>query len=66
MTSFYMVIIRSKNKSRLIEDQLHKGNYSQGTESFRTWPGSRMTNTLRQTNQENIRHPASSYKFDGY
>ena len=40
-------------------------NCSQGTRSSHNQPGSRMTNTLHQSDRENIRHPASSYKHRG-
>ena len=40
-------------------------NCSQGTRSSRDQPGLRMTNTLHQSDHENLRHPASSYKYWG-
>gem|GEM_PF-3911544 len=41
------------------------GNCSQGTRAPRDQPGLRMTNTLHQSDRENLRHPASSYKYWG-
>ncbi len=40
------------------------GNGSQGTGSFRDQPGLRMTNTLHQAACENIRYPATRYKYN--
>ena len=46
--------------------QFFDGNCSQGTESFRAQADLRMTNTLRQPDHENLRHPVSSYKYESY
>ncbi len=38
---------------------------SQDTRSFRDKTGLRMTNTLRQPNRKNLRHPVTSYIYEG-
>jgi len=50
---------------KAILDTFVKSNYSQGTRASRDQPGLRMTNTLHQSDRENLRHPASSYKYRG-
>ncbi len=61
-----MIIMTANGQGGLTHiDSFNKSNCSQGTESFRDQTGSRMTNTLRQADRENLRCPVNSYNYGG-